>query len=263
MQPYYQPPEQAEIHRQAQLRQTAFGIFDASQQFYGVMPPNNVHCLAAVNQRLAVAQQRKIETEKNQQRYPRHRNDALSPIEVGDALRRENNTFGTCWERACLAASFAAQNLPPETPINLVTVRQPGDHTFLVVGELPHASRSPKQQVVGMNLDGLCQAARDSKYSFVIDPWSDVFCPTHAFSNVLTGSMQARSAAGLRLIDSSDPQNPIPADLTQWAQRVRVTQGLVYHNGQQRYHQQQQQLIAAYSMTPGAGPSHQHTSRRR
>jgi hypothetical protein len=174
----------------------------------------------------------------------------------------QGNTFGTCWERACVAASFAADHMP-DWSINLVTVRQPAgypfpaDHAFLVVGDLPGASRrASNQQAVSMTLDGLCQAASSFPNSFVVDPWSDVACRTGEFSRELERSMGEKQKSGLRLINAGNPQNPVAEDLTTWARRVRTAaQGLVYHNGHQPYGQQ---LTAAHGMTPGAGTSSSH-----
>jgi hypothetical protein len=102
----------------------------------------------------------------------RIRGHGLSAIAAGRSLRSSLNTFGNCTEMSCVAISFALEHMQGE-PVWICSLENPGDHTFVVVGD--------PVNIDGSTIEELQSTFNPNLPTYVLDVWCGIFCQVSDF----------------------------------------------------------------------------------
>jgi hypothetical protein len=109
---------------------------------------------------------------------------SMSGVQLGENLVARDIRSGNCREMTAVAAYMVNRRFPT-APMHMVSVNQPGDHAFLIVGELP--DRGP---IAGWS-DHPASSA-----SHVIDVWMNICCHTRDYPGQVIRKLNKWAAEG-------------------------------------------------------------------
>jgi len=138
-----------------------------------------------------------------------------TPLQYGMWIHSQGTgAAGNCTEMSCLALyyfAFAQQNSPGlGFPVRMVGVPNPGDHVFLIAGDLPTSIIGEMYYQVRstVSLFMLCNSVAPNAESYAVDVWAGIFCHTRRYPQEFLRKMAKWSSRGKEVRWAADWEDP-------------------------------------------------------